>query len=192
MGWQWHLRPSRRISKTVIRRVIFLDVSPAESSLFTVREKKGVSIGCVTMDSSYIYPQLPSSKSTQKTQSLRSNNKNGKMSTNRQTSSAGANDNKYTEVEETSGMIMMAHYNDARMSPNSLGNNNNNNDNNSSALSPEQANAATRTANTSSHAATYTNFNANTPLDVGRPNACSNCSTLGHRRPECPFLPCKH
>lgn len=117
------------------------------------------------------------------------------MSNYRQSPSAGANDDKcnprkpemqVTEVEETGGMVMMAHYEDARLNPNNCGNN--------SALSPEQANTATRTANASSHAATNTNFNENPPWPVSRQAnyACSHCSAPGHRRPECPHLPCKH
>lgn len=117
------------------------------------------------------------------------------MSTYRQAPSASANDEKCNprkpemrvmEVEETGGMIMMAHYDDARLNPNNYGNN--------STLSPEQANTATGTANTSTHAAKNPNFNETPPLHVnGQPNhKCSHCSNPGHRRPECPHLPCKH
>lgn len=117
------------------------------------------------------------------------------MSNCRQAPSASANDDnrnprrremQVTEVEETGGMVMMAHYDDARLNPNNRGNN--------STLSPEQANRATRTANASSHAATNINFNENPPSPVSRqPNyTCSHCSTSGHRRPECPLLPCRY
>lgn len=85
---------------------------------------------------------------------------------------------------------MMAHYEDARLNPNNCGNRNDNN----SELSSEQANTATRTANTSSHAAANTNLTANLPWAASRlaNYACSYYSTLGHRRPECTLLPCKH
>lgn len=88
------------------------------------------------------------------------------MSTYRQ---APANDDKCNprkpemrvmEVDETGGMIMMAHYDDARLNPNNHGNN--------STLSPEQANTATGTANTSTHAAKNPNFNETPPLRVRR------------------------
>lgn len=92
-----------------------------------------------------------------------------------------------TELEETGGIVMMAHYDDAQLNHNNRGNN--------STLSPEQANRATRTANaSSSHAATNTNFIENPPSPASRQAnyTCSHCSAPGHRRPECPLLPCRH
>lgn len=150
------------------------------------------------------------------------------MSNYRQAPSAGAkNDDKgnpparrpgmrITEVEETSGMVMMAHYDDARLNPNN-NRGNNNNYSTLSAFSPEQqastaiTGTAANNAYTSPYAATQntnnTNFNDNeyppwpavssstattTNTRTHAHHICSHCSSTGHRRPECPHLPCKH
>lgn len=119
------------------------------------------------------------------------------MSNYRQALSASANDDRCnprklemqaTEVEEIAGMIMMAHYEDARLNPNNCGNKNDNN----SVFSSEQANIATRIANISSHAPTTDiSFNENPPSAMSR-HACLHCSAPEHRQPECPLLPCKY
>lgn len=110
-----------------------------------------------------------------------------RMSNRGVTPSAGARDDKsnphksemsVTQTEEMGGIIMMGHYEDARLKPTDHGNPNNN-----STLSAEQANPASTATNTNSDAAT--------PRVPVR-HSCSNCFTTGHRRPQCPHLPCKY
>lgn len=83
-----------------------------------------------------------------------------------------------TETEEMGGIIMMGHYEDARLRPKDRGNSNNN-----STLLGEQVNPAPAATNTNPEATT-----ARVPVR----HSCSNCFTTGHRRPQCPHLPCKH
>lgn len=110
------------------------------------------------------------------------------MSNRRVASSAGSKDDKsnphksemlVTQAEEMGGIIMMGHYEDARLKPINHGNSNNN-----STLSAEQANPAS--------AATNTNLDSAALRVPTVRHSCSNCFTTGHRRPECPRLPCKY
>lgn len=155
-----------------------------------------VRLECVSMHLIYIHPQSPSPSQTKPQQEPSKNRKprNSRKMSSRNKPSAGAKDGKsntckpemrVTEVEEAGGIIMMGHYEDAQLKSN-------NHDSNS-AISSEQANTSTRTANNASIqvATITTNLNADPPKAFG-PHLCSNCSTPGHRYPECPHRPCKH
>lgn len=83
-----------------------------------------------------------------------------------------------TQTEEMGGIIMMGHYEDARLRAIDRGNSSN-----TSTLLAEQMQRAPT--------ATNTNPDATTPRVPVR-HSCSNCFTTGHRRPQCPHLPCKY
>lgn len=86
-----------------------------------------------------------------------------------------------TETEEMGGIIMMGHYEDAQLNPSNCGKSRNN-----STPSVQQVNPAPV-------AARNTNPDATAPrVQVPVRHSCSNCSTIGHRQPQCPHLPCKH
>lgn len=80
---------------------------------------------------------------------------------------------------------MIGHYEDTQMNPNNRGNSGNNN----STLSAQQVNPAPVVAmNTNPADATAPRARVLAPIRC----SYSNCSTIGHRRPECPHLPCKY
>ena len=119
------------------------------------------------------------------------------MSNRKADSSAGAKDDKsnaqktgmsVTQTEEMGGIIMMGHYEDAQLNPTNRGNSRNNNN---STLSSQQLNPApvlVARNTTNPDASTAPRARILAPVR----HSCSNCSTMGHRRPECPHLPCKH
>lgn len=108
------------------------------------------------------------------------------MSNRNQAPSAGAKDDKSNtrkpemrvmEVDRATGILMMAHYEDAVLNPDHPGNTNN-----SPELLREQANPTTRP--TSASQATK---------KVRRSlRKCSDCHCFGHRQHQCPRLTCKH